>query len=110
MSNVPTLPDPLPKHWKLSDAQGFLVGVLADRCPDFTPTPVLVDWLYGESWDPSDPVPARLKTLVCETRRAIEKITDKRAFIDNKRNVGYRMRAATVRDLYEHIKEKSDGA
>ena len=110
MSNVPTLPDPLPKHWKLSEAQSFLVGVLADNCPNFTPTPLLGDWLYGESWESSDPVPAKLKTLVSETRIAIEKITGERVFIDNKRNVGYRMRAATVRDLYEHVTEKSDGA
>ena len=85
----------LPDKWKLSSSIEFIIGTLADNAGSFVPPAQLCVELYPDDEnDDSMIIPAKLKMLVLECRKALKLHTRGKVSIIVGRNKGYKISKA----------------
>ena len=85
----------LPEQWNISARMEFIIGTLADNAGSFVPPVQLCVELYPDDEnDDNMIIPPKLRVMVLECRKALDKHTSGKVKIIIGRNKGYKISKA----------------
>ncbi len=93
----------LPRAWKLTENQDFIIGSLADDAGTYITTYEFCKELYGGA-EKGMPAPAKLRVLIQRCREILSDETDGKVKIEGKRGSGWimtRKNAARLRNIVD---------